>query len=665
MHLGVAYYPEHWPEDRWETDAQLMKDAGVTVARMGEFAWCRMEPKRERHRFDWLQRAVSVLGKYGIKSVLCTPTAAPPAWLIERHPSILPVGPDRLPKSFGARRHYCVNNSPYKKYTRRIVTALCDAFKDNPHVIGWQIDNEFGCHDTARCYCNDCANGFRAWLRRRYRDLARLNEEWGTIFWSQEYNEWHQIPLPWNTIHGDNRSHNPSLMLDFYRFSSDSQVEYQRFQADIIRRMCPSHFVTHNMMGLFDQIDYYDLAEGLDFVSWDNYPGDGRDPCRVALAHDVMRGVKDGNFWVMEEQAGATGWQTNGPTPRPGQIRLWSYQAIARGAEAVVYFRWRTCRFGTEEYWHGILNHDGVPSRRYEEVARVGRELARIGDALRGAKSVNPVAMLMGYYVHWAHQLQPHSAAFNYWTHFRRYYDTLHSMGVGVDIVRPGASLQGYKLVIAPTLYLTDDPTREALREFVKKGGTLVATFRSFVKNLANVASDKTLPAGVDDLFGVLISEYDALPGSGANSIRMADGEASYGVRVWADLIQLQGAQALAAYESDFYAATPAVTLNKFGLGNAYYVGTWPEDAFYADFVRRVAASAGIEPAKPCGQNVELVRRQAGEDEIRFYLNHQPESVEIEIDGEATDLLDGGSVSGAGTLEPYGVLLLKHPIEQT
>ncbi len=659
MHVGAAYYPEHWPEERWEIDARLMRDAGFTVARMGEFAWCRLEPRRERYRFEWLQRAVSVLGKQGIKTILCTPTAAPPAWLIERHPSILPQGPDKRAKSFGARRHYCVNSSPYQKYTRRIVTAMCDAFHDNPHVIGWQIDNEFGCHDTARCYCDDCANAFRAWLRRRYGTIERLNEEWGTVFWSQEYSQWLQIPLPWDTIHGDNRAHSPSLILDFYRFCSDRYVEYQQFQAEIIKSRCPHHFITHNMMGLFNHIDYYDLAGGLDFASWDNYPGDGRDPIRAALAHDVMRGVKGRPFWVMEQQAGATGWQTNSPAPRPGQIRLWAFQSIARGAEAVVFFRWRTCRFGTEEYWHGVLDHDGAPRRRYQEAAQFAKEIAQLGDALQSAQPANPAAMVLGYDVQWALEIQPHHRAFNFWSHFRSYYDAFYRLGVGVDIVRPGAALDSYKIVVAPTLYLSDPRTQEVLRAYVKAGGTLVSTFRSFVKNPANVVSDKTLPADMDDLFGVLVTEYDAM--AGENAVRMVGQDRTYPARVWADVLQLQGAETLAEYAADFYASAPAITVNSYGLGKAYYVGSWLDDAFYLDFLSALLQRAGVAPGKAPEPDVELVTRRSEDAEFLFYLNHKAEAVEIDAPESCVNLLDGQSASGRTRLDPYGVLLLKRP----
>jgi len=642
-----------------------MAAAGLTVVRMGEFAWSRLEPRRERHQFDWLQRAVSVMGKHGIKTVLGTPTATPPAWLIERHPSILPEDLDRRPKSFGARRHYCLNNAPYRKYTRRIVGQMCEAFRNNPHVIGWQIDNEFGCHDTARCYCETCANSFRDWLRRRYGTIERLNAEWGTVFWSQEYNQWHQIPLPWATIGEGNTAHNPSLVLDFYRFASDSNVDYQRLQASVIRDVCPDHFITHNMMGLFDQIDYYDLAEDLDLVSWDNYPGAGEDPSRVALAHDVMRGVKGGSFWVMEEQSGATGWQINSPTPRPGQIRLWTYQAIGHGADAVVYFRWRTCRFGTEEYWHGVLNHDGSPQRRYGEVAGIGKELASCAAALDGTEPSNQVAIVLGYDVNWALQIQPHSARFNYWAHLRKYYDALCQLGIGVDIVRPDADLKGYKLVVAPTLYLVSPTTREGLKTYVKEGGTLVTTFRSFVKNVGNVVSDRVLPADMDDVFGILIHEYDAIPPSGKNSIRPGeDGwlrseQSSYGVNTWADIITLQGARSLAEYETDFYAGTPAVVVNKYGLGHAYYVGTVAEAAFYRDFLAEIARELEIGTLGPTGPGVEVVRRVGVGHEVVFLLNHRGEATTVEIDGDAHSVLDDGPVSGSVALEPYGVLVLK------
>lgn len=664
MYVGVAYYPEHWPEDRWETDAKLMKEAGLTLVRMGEFAWSRMEPRRERHCFDWLQRAVSVLGKHGIKTVLGTPTASPPAWLIERHPSILPQGPDRRTKSFGARRHYCVNNVPYRKYTRRIVSQMCEAFRHNPHVLGWQIDNEFGCHDTARCYCETCANAFRDWLRRRYDTIEQLNEEWGTVFWGQEYAQWQQVPLPWATIGGDNMAHSPSLLLDFYRFCSDSHVEYQRFQANLIRSICPGHFITHNMMGLFDQLDYYDLAEDLDIVSWDNYPGSGRDPARVAAAHDLMRGVKKQHFWVMEEQAGATGWRTNTPTPRPGQLRLWTYQAVARGADALLYFRWRTCRFGTEQFWHGILGHDGAPNRRYHEVARVGQEVAEHAEEWKDTRLSNRVALVMGYDVNWALQIQPHSATFDFWSHFRMFYDTFWRMGVGVDIVRPGSDLKAYRLVIAPTLYLTGPEQRQALRTYVKGGGVLVGTFRSFVKNPYNVASDEALPAGMDDVFGLVVDEYDAVPTDAKNAIRptaacpWSEPGHSYAINTWADVVKPKCSQTLAEYEGDFYAGAPALTVNEFGLGKAYYLGTWVERQFYSDFLAHLAQEAQVRPMTPVDAGVEVVRRESAVAEVLFYLNHRAEPFEFELAAECHDVLEGKSVSGRVSIEPYGVLIL-------
>ena len=364
----------------------------------------------------------------------------------------------------------------------------------------------------------------------------------------------------------------------------------------------------------------------------------------------------------MEEQSGATGWRTNSPTPRPGQIRLWTYQAIAHGADAVVYFRWRTCRFGTEEYWHGILNHDGKPQRRYREVAEIGQELAAHAAEWQDTSSHNDVAILMAYDVNWSLQIHPHSPRFSYWSHLRKFYDTLYHMGIGVDVVRPGADLRDYKLVIAPTLYVVSPATREALRSYVKQGGALITTFRSFVKNPANVVSDRVLPADMDDVLGILIHEYDVVPASCKNRIVSTDGETAYDISTWADVIELQGAQVQAVYEGEFYAGAPAVTVSEFGLGRAHYIGTCAQAQFYRDMLAAVTREAGVEPLLDPAAGVEVVRRVAQGVQFLFVLNHRAEPAQVQLPQEHYSLLDETDCSGQVTLDPYGVLVLKREV---
>jgi len=380
MLLGTPYYPEHWPEERWATDARLMQEAGISRVRMGEFAWHRMEPTEGHFEFDWLQRAIEVFARHEIGTILCTPTPTYPAWLHRKYPDIHQVKSDGTVKEYGQRQDACKNHPGYRLHARRIAEEMLAALGDHPNVVAWQTDNEFGCHGTSRCYCAYCESAFQAWLRDRFGgDIDALNAAWGTFFWSQDYNDFGEISLPRDTADRTaNDGQNPSLVLDFYRFSSDVQIAFQREQIALIRKYSPGRLVTHNLMGLFSQIDYFKLAADLDVVSWDNYPfrwnGTGLPP--LPLAHDLMRGLQRKPVWVMEQASGAGGWGVYPATPQPGQMRLWAYQAVARGADMISFFRWRSCRYGREQYWHGILYHHGIPQRRYP-LARAGRQRGR------------------------------------------------------------------------------------------------------------------------------------------------------------------------------------------------------------------------------------------------------------------------------------------------
>jgi len=663
MWLGVDYYPEHWPEERWPADAKLMKEAGLTVVRLAEFAWSRLEPEEGKYDFAWLDRAIDVLAGHGIKVVLSTPTAAPPAWVIQRHPDILPEDYTRTPKSFGIRRHYCFNNEHYHEHSKGIAGAMAGHYCGNPAVIGWQTDNELGCHDTTRCYCKNCAAAFRRWLRARYGSLADLNEAWGTVFWSQEYNEWEQIPLPWKSVESQ-MAHNPSLLLDFYRFSSDSVVAFQKMQIDILRDLCPRHFITHNLMGLFDQVDYFDLAADLDFVSWDNYPNYSESsPHWTGMSHDVMRGLRACNFWVMEQQSGAVGWNTFGSTPRPGLIRLWTYQAIAHGADAVLYFRWRTSRFGTEQFWHGILDHHGRPGRRYDEVKQIGAELAKHSHEWIDCCPRNEIAFVLSYQQGWAFHVQPQHSAMSYWHELYRLYEPLREFGAGVDFISPEADFSRYKLIVAPLLFLMDPALARRLKTYVEKGGVLVGTFRSGVKDSNNVAADLPLPGLLADIFGISIIEYDSMKPGLSNSVVVDETHLRTTARIWADVIEPGTASVLARYTGDFYAGKGAVTVNTLGSGRAYYIGTALEPEFYAEFFKAILDQCAIATFDSLPEGVEASVRCNDGARIVFLVNPFREPAPVTIDGEYVSLLDEKTVGPRVTLPGYGVMVLKEIVK--
>ena len=649
MYYGVDYYPEHWPEERWEIDASLMESAGINVARLAEFAWVKLEPKEGQYDFSWLDKAIEILGRHNIKTVLGTPTASPPMWLVRKYPQILPRDRDGHVMGPGGRRHYCYNSPEYRELTRKIVSAMAEHYKDNPNVIGWQIDNELGCHESNRCYCDNCLIKFREWVKRKYGTLENLNRSWGTIFWSQTYTDWDEIIIPRRTV----GAHNPSLLLDFLRFISDSTIEYQNLQVEILRKICPDKFITHNLMGLFGGLDYYKLAESLDFVSWDNYPRfrGNPDPARIALSHDVMRGVNRGRpFWVMEEQSGSAGWEIFGPHPLPGEIRLWSYQGIAHGADAIVYFRWRTCRYGTEQYWHGILDHDGVPRRRYEEVKRMGEELKGITE-LEGSFYKAETAIIYSYDIRWAIEIQPNNPAFDYMEQIQKYYTGLFNQHVPVDIVHPLSDLSKYKLVVAPSLYLMTPEIRENLENYVRNGGTLVVTLRSGVKDWNNVVTDKTLPGELSDLLGIEIEEYYSMPQEEKYHIK-GIGPERFTCKAICEFVNPKSAEVIALYEDGPFAGKPAVTLNRFGSGEAIYVGADVDLGYVESLLFWLITRSKIEIIAMGSRDVEVTVRESNiGTKFIFLLNHsdRSETIKLSFPGYIEEI----------TLEPKEVRIVK------
>ncbi len=664
MFYGADYYPEHWPEERWETDARLMKRAGLNVTRIGEFAWALLEPEEGVYDWTWLDRAIAVLAAEGISTVLGTPTAAPPAWLCHKYPEIMRTTRDGHKITFGMRRQYCSTSSVYREHTRRIVSALAEHYAGHPNVVAWQLDNEFGCHDSTRCYCPECRQAFAKWLDARYGSLEALNEAWGTRFWSHIYTDWDQITLPTAT----NQPANPCLELDYDRFASDQMVSYQQVQIDVLREKDPNRLITTNFMGFsFGTVDYYDLAAPLDFVSWDNYPMlEPLAPDKVALSHDAIRGLRNQPFWVMEEQAGPTGQRLMGRTPLPGQLRLWTYQAIAHGADGIVYFRWRTCLANTEEYWHGILDHHGQPGRRYREIADTGHELIRIGDRIEGASSPRGAALLHTYDDRWAISIQPGAPGLDAPQVITDYYRALRARHIPVDVLSPDTDLTPYPLVVAPLLHIVTPDVAKRLEAYVRGGGVLVLGARTGVKDRSNRVVDQPLPGLVADLCGAEVSEYDALGRGTSVSIAFADApEASsprtYAADTWADILSTttSDARVVARYADGPYAGQPAISVRDLGQGCVYYVGTVPGQDALLTLCSEWIARAGLEtPIKPPA-GVEVAIRTGEDGPLYFVMNHSDETRHVAFPDPCIDLLSGKRCSGDLVLAPFDVVILR------
>lgn len=501
--LGVCYYPEQWPESIWPHDCARMKALGIAVVRIGEFAWSRIEPLPGQYDWGWLDRIMALLHDAGLQVVLGTPTATPPAWLVEAHPQILAVDAAGRVREFGSRRHYCFSSPVYREHCARIVTQLATRYGDHPALYGWQLDNEYGCHDTTLSYSAAARLAFQDWLRLRYDDaIAALNRAWGTVFWSQEYQSFGQIGLPNLTV----TEANPAHRLDFQRFASSEVASFNRLQCDILRAHSPGKPLTHNFMGLITDFDHYALGEQLDFVSWDSYPQgftldrmrltsaqqayylDTGHPDIAAFHHDLYRAVGRGRWWVMEQQPGPVNWAPYNPIPHAGMVRLWSWEAFAHGAECVSYFRWRQVPHGQEQMHAGLLRPDDVPAAAWPEVAQVVHELALLeqvvagewaGDvqaqagAGPGAQATAPagalaprtaaIALVFDYEADWMLKIQPQGAGASAVHTALAWYGAARSLGLDLDIVPPGAPLHGYEVVLVPCQPVISDAFLQAL----------------------------------------------------------------------------------------------------------------------------------------------------------------------------------------------------------
>jgi len=660
MRIGVAYYPEQWPEEQWPVDAQLMQELGIDVVRVGEFAWSSLEPKRERIDMDWLDRAVRVLAEHGLKVIMCTPTAAPPNWLFNRHPSILPQDADGRRWYAGSRRHVCLNNAAYQKYVRRIVAELAKRFAANPNVYAWQIDNEFGCHDSAVCYCDDCEQAFRHWLKRRYGTIERLNTLWGTAFWSQYFGDWHEIPAPRRTPAGAH----PSLALDYKRFVSATCRSFIIEQSGIIRDYGGENVpIMTNSPGPcgVTHLNHFSLAEVQDVAALDSYPSAESRLDAVACSLDFMRSVKRKPFWILEQQAGATvveGWACQ---PRPGQLRLWSYQAAARGAELITYFRWRTAAFGQEMHWYGMLDADAAQGRRFEELRRTIAEIKQHSHLWQGCLPEADVAIVVDYDSAWALDVTRMGVELDWFGQAWMLYRLLRRMGAQVDLVRPEEDLSSYRVAVVPMPFICDAPAAEWLTGWVSDGRSLLVTAPAGYKTWENTTISGAPPGALTELLGVRVVEHDVLIPGMDNTVSLWEGE-SFPVGPFCSVLELCGADAVGTYGAQYYAGSPAVTCRTVGEGRAFFVGALCGPECCEAVLRRVVEGAGVRLCEWSSESVETVRLREPADgpQLTFVLNHsqQPVTLPLPAGASCRDMLSGQECQGTVTLEGYQVALL-------
>ncbi|MBI3882499.1 MAG: beta-galactosidase [Verrucomicrobia bacterium] len=678
MYFGVDYHPEHWvfpydgtaedPEARWIRDAELMVECGVNVVRMGEFAWGLYEPEEGKFNFDWMVRAMNVMQTAAIKVVLATPTAAPPVWLTEKHPEILPLDERRIALYHGTRHAYCKNSDLYWDYCRKIVRAMTGAFGQHGQLIAWQVDNGIGAHRTETSFNDETRRDWHAWLRAKYQTVERLNELLGLRFWGQVVTDFNQVPMPKHTP----TVHNPALLLDWQRFSSDTCVAFVRMQADLLRELTPDIPVTTNLRPLARQFDHFDLAEALDFVSMDSNATIKSRSAENAMEIDLMRSLKksevrtpdgESGFWVMEQKAGQVNWQEVNSLVRPGVVRMFTHQLLSRGANGVLYFFWRQPRIGSEKFYGGVLTHDGRGDNRvFQEIKQIGEEVQKLAPTLAGTQVFPEVAILYSHDNEWALKfpMQPNKH-FNLREHVQLFYNALHGRNIPVDFARPLDDLSRYKLVIAPSLHLLSGAEADHLKLFVHNGGTLVATCNTGLVDEHNIASASAFPHDLTEVFGLEVREFDTLAPTEENHLIFKGNFPSthaHPARLWCDLIEVRDCQVVATYAKDFYAGQPAITVHKFGMGNAAYVGTTSHQSFYLDLIAWARNLAGVTPLLKVPDSIEVSLRQSDTAKIYFCLNHQNSPVRITFYKPMHDFLSGKTFTGNYDLPPHGVLVL-------
>jgi len=648
--LGTAWYPEQWPESRWDADLELMQKADIHMVRVGEFAWSRMEPSEGQYDFDWLDHAVTAASKHGIYTVLGTPSAAPPAWLTQKYPETLRMEEDGRWAEHGNRQQFNFDNPNYRELARKIAEQMVKRFGHNPWVIGWQIDNEY----AEESYDPGTKAQFQQWVKARYGTLDNLNARWTTSYWSQTYSDWNQIPI--ETGYG-----NPGLLLSWRRFVSDTWRSYQKNQLDVIRANSdPRQFITTNMMGWFDRYDHYVVSQDLDLASWDDYVGEGHlDPAKNGATHDLTRGFKRKNFWVMETQPGSVNWAPINNALDKGEVRAMAWHAIGHGADTVSYWQWRSALNGQEEYHGTLVGADGTPVPLYSEVQQLGQEFAKASPVLAGTTVKSDVAILHSYDSRWAINWQKHNSKYDPVAEIVSYYKPLRAISQSIDIVAPTAPLTQYKLVVAPGLNVLSDAAAKNLENYVRQGGHLVLGQRSGMKDDDNGLQRERQPGPLVDLLGGRVEQYYALTDPVPIQGKFGPGES----KLWAELLSAKdsGTEVLETYgkSNGWLDGQPAAITRKVGNGRITYIGAWLDDVAMQSAAKWMTDVSGVKPVLPSvPEGVDVYPRYGGRGTVLILVNFSKADQTISLPNAMTDVLAGG-VKQSVNLPVYGVAVLQ------
>ncbi|MEO5609467.1 MAG: beta-galactosidase [Ornithinibacter sp.] len=635
--FGGDYNPEQWSREVWADDMRLMREAGVSFVSLGIFSWSWLEPSKGEYTFEWLDEIMDLLHANGIAVDLATATATPPPWLSSAYPEILPVDREGHTLWPGSRQAWCPSSPLYREMALGLTDRIASRYHDHPALAMWHVSNEYACHNLP-CYCDTCAVMFRRWLERRHGTLDALNEAWGTAFWSQRYTAWDDILPPRLTT----TFNNPTHVLDYSRFGSDTLLDFYLAEHEVIRRHSEGVPVTTNFMTMstFRLLDYHAWAPHQDVVSTDHYIVDSLEHPRAELSFngDLTRGLAGGRPWMlMEHSTSAVNWQPVNPAKLPGQTILDSLTHVARGADDLGFFQWRQSRAGSEKFHSAMVPHAGEDSDRFREVCELGAIAGRLGE-LRGSLVEADVAILWDYESEWAvaGPAMP-SSALDYPTTAHTVHRLLRDRGITCDVVHPDADLSAYAVVVVPTLYLVSDAQADAVRVAAEAGAHVLITYFSGISDRDDHvrlggypgAFRELLGVRVQELFPLRVGEEVALSGGGTGS-------------VWSEDARVVDAEIIRSYADGPLAGRPAATRRPVGDGVAWYLGTLPDDETLAALLERVTTEAAVQRTAEVPAGVEVVRRSTGDQRWLFVLNHTAEPCEVTVSG--ADLVSGATV---------------------
>ncbi len=675
---GGDYFPEQWPEETWQEDIRLMKQAHVNMVSLGIFSWALLQPDEDTFTFDWLDRIMDMLAANDIDVCLGTATAAQPNWLSRKYADILFVRENGQRVAYGSRQSYCVNSPNYRKAIHRLAEEMATHYKGHSALALWHINNEYA-NKNSMCFCENCEKAFQKWLREKYGTIENLNESWGTVFWSEIYRSWEEINTPQVSAGG----RNGTKLLDYKRFLSESFLSLYQEEYNVIRAITPDVPVTTNFEADWGKFDHYKFRDYLDVASLNFYPDPGNPAAYKwsALRHSMIRSLLQKPFILMEQAASQVDWYPVNAIKPPDLMRLWSYQALAHGSDSVMFFQWRASKQGAEKYHSAMVPHYGEKSRVFREICALGEELAKLTD-IAGSNVEAEVAILLdndswwsvdspyGFglksldnELFWMSNAQPFpSVLVSYFAELEYYYEAFHALNIPVDVIAVDYDFSKYKVVVAPLLHMVKPGFKQAVEEFVHRGGIFITTYFSGVIDENIAVFQKGYLGPLKEVLGVKVEEFNPLL-PGASNVMNIGGKiegfaATYGCTIWCDVAHATTAKTLATFAQGFYAGSPCLTENHFGEGKAYYIATRPDPEFMRDFVGYLAATRGIE-AHELPQGVELVTRLRDNRKFHFYLNHAKEKRHVTLPhGRFLDLLSGENREGALTLDRYGVSIL-------